>query len=158
MKNNNYICHPSYLKNIIAYDHDFWYTSVKRWKVFFFSIFQNFEFLVFSGVKKTKNGPKLEKKYVCCTPCLRNHASCDFHLWYTCVKWYLQAFFHFDFPGCFGGKRAKNIPKCQNILTVALHICMVTSYDHHVWYTSECKMISPGVFFSFFQNFDFLGC
>ena len=46
MKNNNYICHPSYLKNI-AYGHDFWYTSVKQWKVFFFFFFQFFKILNF---------------------------------------------------------------------------------------------------------------
>ena len=29
MKNNNYIRYAPYLKNSIAYDHDFWYTYVK---------------------------------------------------------------------------------------------------------------------------------
>ena len=28
-KNKNHICHAPYLRNIIAYDHDFWYTCVK---------------------------------------------------------------------------------------------------------------------------------
>ena len=61
-----------YLMNSIAYDHDFWYTCVKWWYIhvlFFFSIFQNF-----------------------------------------------------DFAGCYGGKRAKNGPKWQSILSVMLHI------------------------------------
>ena len=31
MKINNYICHAPYLRNSIAYDHDFWYTCVKSW-------------------------------------------------------------------------------------------------------------------------------
>ena len=31
MKNHNYIHHVPYLKNNIAYNHDFWYTSVKWW-------------------------------------------------------------------------------------------------------------------------------
>ena len=26
---NNYICHASYLKNGVAYGHDFWYACVK---------------------------------------------------------------------------------------------------------------------------------
>ena len=30
MENNNYICHVPYLRNSIAFDHDFWYTCVKR--------------------------------------------------------------------------------------------------------------------------------
>ena len=29
MKDKNYMCHVPYLKNSIAYDHDFWYTCVK---------------------------------------------------------------------------------------------------------------------------------
>ena len=29
MKNNNYIRYTPYLKNNIAYNHDFWYTCVK---------------------------------------------------------------------------------------------------------------------------------
>ena len=28
-----------------------------------------------------------EKNFVCCAPYLRNHTY-DFHLWYTCVKWW----------------------------------------------------------------------
>ena len=32
MKNNNYIiCHTPYLRNNLAYDHDFWRTCVKSW-------------------------------------------------------------------------------------------------------------------------------
>ena len=29
MKSKNYICHALYLRNSVAYDHDFWYTGVK---------------------------------------------------------------------------------------------------------------------------------
>ena len=29
MKNNNFICYMPYLRNGIAYDHEFWYTSAK---------------------------------------------------------------------------------------------------------------------------------
>ena len=31
MKNNNYIHHVPYLRNSIAYDHDFWYTCLEWW-------------------------------------------------------------------------------------------------------------------------------
>ena len=31
-------------------------------------------------------------------------------------------FQNFDFPGCYGNKKAKNGPRWQNILFVALHI------------------------------------
>ena len=59
MKNNNYICHMPYLKNSIAYNHDFWYTCVK-WRYlqsccccFFFMSFI-FIFWAVRGVKRQK--------------------------------------------------------------------------------------------------------
>ena len=68
MKNNNYIHHASYLRNIIAYDHDFWpflahlYKMMKSPGVFF--IFISSFFRLLGGVKgqkmaqgDPKNGP-----------------------------------------------------------------------------------------------------
>ena len=54
---------------------------------------------------KGKKWPNILKNYVCPAPYLRNHTSYDCQLWYTYVKWYLQAFFfssfnNFDFMGC----------------------------------------------------------
>ena len=55
MKNNNYIHHVPYLRNSIAYDHDFWYNCVKWWYLqVFFSTFWYFYFLGFRGVKGQK--------------------------------------------------------------------------------------------------------
>ena len=62
MKSNNYICHVPYFRNSIAYDHDFWYTSVKMiisQNVFF--IFSKFWFFGLLGVKMAKHGPKWQK-------------------------------------------------------------------------------------------------
>ena len=36
--------HPSYLRNSVSYDHDFWYTCVKLYLQGFFSFFQNVDF------------------------------------------------------------------------------------------------------------------
>ena len=59
MKNNNCMCHVPYLRNSIAYDHDFCYTCVKCWYLpVFFSFF--FEIFIF-GADSAKNGPKLQK-------------------------------------------------------------------------------------------------
>ena len=71
IKNNNYICHEPYLRNSIAHDHDFWYTSVK-WKYFqvFFSFFS----------KLPKKWPKMAKNSVCYASYLRSHTSYDCHL------------------------------------------------------------------------------
>ena len=54
MKNNSYAQHTPYLRNSIAYDHDFWYTCVKWWYLqVFFSFFWHFHF---------KKWPKMTKK------------------------------------------------------------------------------------------------
>ena len=57
----------------------------------------------------------------------------------TIVKWwYLQVVFLFWFFGCYGGKRAKNSPKLQKVLSVALHFSgiihhILVIYDTLVW-------------------------
>ena len=45
---------------------------------------------------------------------------------------------NFDFSGCYGDKRAKNCPKWQKVLSVALHIQgtihhIIVTYDAHLW-------------------------
>ena len=59
MKNNNYICHMPYLRNIIAYDHDFWYTcKMISPGVFFIFFYISFFWAVRRGGegKRAKNG------------------------------------------------------------------------------------------------------
>ena len=58
-KNNNYICHAPYLRNSVAYDHDFWYISVKWW--YLQALFSNSLYFHFSGCqwsKRVKNSSK----------------------------------------------------------------------------------------------------
>ena len=84
----------------------------------------------------------MTKNYVRHALYLRN-LTYDYHLWYTCVKWwYPQLFFsffqNFDFSGCLGGKRAKNGPKWQKILSVTLGISgtiyhMIVIFGTPVW-------------------------
>ena len=47
LKNNNCICHVLYLRNSVTYDHDFWYSCVKKWylQTFLSFFFWNFHFL-----------------------------------------------------------------------------------------------------------------
>ena len=98
MKNNNYIRHALYLRNSIAYDHDFCYTSVKWWYL---------------------------------------HA-------FFCCCWY------FHFSGCYEGKRPKNGPRWQKVLSVALHISgTIIIWLSFIWYTCEKWW--------YLQNFDSLG-
>ena len=97
---------------------------------------------------------------VCYVPYLRNHTSSNLHLWYTCVKWwYLRAFFFFFiflkfwfFRLLWGIKGQKLIQNEKIIL----------SATHWSWFLLHlCKMISPGVSFSFFifnWSFHFSSC
>ena len=56
----NYVPFTLYLRNRISYDCGFWYACVKWWYLQqVFSLFQNVNFLVVQGVKRTKNDPKL---------------------------------------------------------------------------------------------------
>ena len=48
---NDYICHAPYLRNILTYDHDFWYTCVKWW---YLQVFFHFLFLIFWAVRGVK--------------------------------------------------------------------------------------------------------
>ena len=57
MKNNSYICHMSYLRSSIAYDHDFWYTCVMKMMISpggFYHFFEIFIFQVVWVVKRQK--------------------------------------------------------------------------------------------------------
>ena len=141
MKNKNYIRHVPYLRNSVAYDHDFWYTWVKWWYLqAFFSFFSTFWFFGLLGRRKGMGG-----------------------------------------GGVARGKRAKNDPKWQKILLVAVHISgavhMIVIYVVYVsnknisscffqifkilifWVVRQVKgkKLPKMTKNSVFQNFDFLG-
>ena len=83
-----------YPKNHILYDHNLWYPSVKWYVSRLFIIF--LKMLIFRVVRKVKgqNDLKWQKSSVRCALYPRNHTSCELHLWFTCVKRYLQEFFY----------------------------------------------------------------
>ena len=83
-----------YPKNHILYDHNLWYPSVKWYVSRLFIIF--LKMLIFRVVRKVKgqNDLKWQKSSVRCALSPRNHTSCELHLWFTCVKRYLQEFFY----------------------------------------------------------------
>ena len=86
-------------------------------------------------------------------PYLRSSIAYDHDFWYTCVEWYLQAFFFFFsffqilIFWLVGGVNVQKMTK--KILPVALHI----SGTIHQWLSfvvQLCKkIISPGGFFTF---------
>ena len=103
------------------------------------------------------------KNYIRHAPCLRNSIAYDHDFWYARVKWwYLRVFFsfflNFDFPGC---KWVKGQTIAQNDKKFCLSRS-ISQEPYIIWSSfvvHKCKVIiSSGNFFSFFQNFGFLGC
>ena len=111
MKNSNCICHMLYLRNSKAYYHDFCYTICYTtwfllWFLLYFCyifvmlswflckvmislgivfIFTKFWFLGLLMGWKCKKWLKMTKNSVCRASYLRNHTSCDCHLWYVWI-------------------------------------------------------------------------
>ena len=112
----NYVCSTPYIMKHTSYDHEFWYTCVKWWLLYF----QDFD-ISFSGLlgggevkgQKMAQNDNITKNSVCLTLYLRSCTSYDCGFWYTYFEWlYLQQYFHFFQNSVFlwvlGGKRAKH--------------------------------------------------
>ena len=102
----------------------------------------------------------MTKNSVHCTPYLRNYRSFDCHLSCTCIKWYLQGFFHFFKIIIFrfvSGVKGQKIDRNDKKLCPS---CSIFQEPYIIWLSfmvHMCKIIiSPGVF-SFFQKFDLSG-
>ena len=133
-----------YLRNSIAYDHDFWYTSVKWWylSVFFF-FFLKFSFFRLLGGKRGKNDLRWQK----IMSGALHISGTIYHMiviYGTCVRWwYLQVFFfscfeNFDSLGCWGQevKKGKKWSKMRkNSVCCAWYFRNHRSYDHRLCYT-----------------------
>ena len=97
----------------------------------------------------------MTKNFVCRTPYPCNHLPYDCHLWYTCVKWYLQAVFVGFFRILIlwvvkGRGRARNGLKWKSYLLLSK-----SQEPYIIWLSFMlciCKMIiSPGAFLSFLK-------
>ena len=136
-----------YLRNSIAYDHDFWYTCVKWWylQVVFFQFFKILISWVVRGIKELK-GVQNDKKFCLSLIWL----SFMVHLCKIIIS--PGVFFIFFLILIFWVFRGVKGQAVQNHKTlVVLHIWEAINHMTviYVW-----KMIiSSGVFF---QNFDFL--
>ena len=143
-KNKNYTCHRQYPRNSIEYDRGCWYTDdmIKWWYLqgfFFFLFFKMLIFCVVSEVKAQKTAQN-DKNSVCCALYLIIWLSFLVHICKMIISPCIFFFFfffsifnflkNFDFAGGLGGKRAKNCPKWQKILSVTLLISRKhTLYD-----------------------------
>ena len=115
----------------------------------FFFVFSKFWFFGWEGKKWSRM-----TKHSVCRGYLRNHTSYDCHLWYTCVKWYLQVFFCHFFKilifwvvrGVKGKKTVQNDKKFCSLHSMSQEpYIMWLSFVVHT-----CKMIiSSGLFFIF---------
>ena len=161
MKNNNYTCHAPYVRNCIAYDHDFWYTCVKWWYSRpFFHFFEIFVFQAVRGVKG-KNGPRWQKNYVWCTSYLRNDILYYCYLWYTCVKDDISRYFFHFFKILIlwvvrGGGGEEVVVKGQRRSKIEKKFCLLYSISQEsyiIWFLFMVLMfkmiIPPQVFFIF---------
>ena len=104
MKNNNYMCHVSYLRNSIAYDQDFLYTCVKWWylQVFFSSLG------CYRGGGSVKGQKMVQNKKKFCLLCFISKES--YIIWFSFMVLmfktivapcsFFSSFQNFDFPGC----------------------------------------------------------
>ena len=125
---------------------------------FYFSKFWFFEFLRGSKVKKW---PKMTKN---CPSCLIFQQPC--FIWFSFMVHmgkriiYSVLLIFFDFLFFFAsimGWKGKSGPKWQSIMTDALHISGIIHHDCDFWYTCV-RWWHHQVLFSFFQDFNFLGC
>ena len=129
------------------------YSCVKWHIQEFFSFFQSFDFWDCYGGKRTKNSPKWQNS-VCCTWYLRNNTSCNCHLWYTSIKWYLQVFLFFKILILGVVWRVKGQKMAQNDKKLCpLHFKSQEPYMIWSWFRIHmCKRImSPGGFYIFSQ-------
>ena len=157
MKNINYNHRAPYLRDSIPYDHDCWHTCVKWYLQVTFHFFKILIFQVFRGVKGQKMVQN-DKKF-----CLSLHISGTIYHMIVIYGTHVQnnilrpffIFSKFWLLRLLGGKRAKNGPNDQNILSRS-----VSQEPYIIWLSFMIHMskmiISPGFFLSF-SKFWFLG-
>ena len=147
----------------------------------FFFIFLKFLFFgLLGGRGKGKNSPIWKKNNIRHAPYLRNSSIRSWVLVHLCKMMIspdvFLIFLKFSFFGLLGGERVKKCPKWKiTVTSVTCHMTKMTQDDkkkisllqlisqepYIIWLSFMMHlrkmMISLG-FFSFFQNFDSLGC
>ena len=153
-------CHDWFLRNHTSYDCHLCYTFVNWYlQVFFFLIFQNFDFL--GQLKWQKMAQNDKKNCVCLILFLRNCTSYNCDFWCTFLKWwYLQQSFSFFkilifwvFRGVKGQKNNylffKFISKCQkrNSEVCPAFFTFVFFYDNYIWLGKKKDYIRKELWF-----------
>ena len=148
---NNYILYMPYLRNSIAYDHDFWYTCVKWWYLqvlFFIYFFYIFIFWTVKGQKMAQDDKKI----------LQLMSQEPYIIWlsfmvHLCKLMISLGFFFFFFKILVlwvvwkvkGQKIAENNKKLCPLHFISQELCIIS------WFMVDmCKStISPCVFYIF---------
>ena len=149
-----------YLRNHIAYDHDFSFTCVKWWYLqLFFSVFQNLIFGVVKGQKTVQNDKKLSVTLDISGTIHHMIVIYGSHVCQMIISpCVLFIFWKFWFFGLLGGLEGQNT--IQNDKKFCLS-CSISQEPFIIWLpfmVHMCQMIISPCNFLFFQNFDFWGC
>ena len=155
---SNYLRHASYLRNIVAYDHDFLYIYVKYdFSRCFFHFFK-FSFFRFLGGKWVKNGPKWQNILS-----VTLHISETVHhmivIYGTPVQndniFPILKFWLSRLSGGWKGKKNGSNDKNLGMLLFIFQEPYIIS-SLHLWYICmHERIISPGMFFIFFKIYIF---
>ena len=173
-----------YRRNHTSSNHNFWYIHVCKMislSVFFFFIFLKFLFFgLLGGRGKGKNSPIWKKNNIRHTPYLRNSSIRSWVLVHLCKMMIspdvFLIFLKFSFFGLLGGWKGEKMSKMKNNSYIChvpydkndprwqkkISLLQLISQEPYIIWLSfmmhlRKMMISLG-FFSFFQNFDSLGC
>ena len=130
-----------YLRNSIAYDHDFWYTCVKWWYLQVV-VFQFLKILLFGVVRGVKGQKAVQNDKICC---LSHFISLEpYIIWLSFMVHlckmliYPSIFFIFSkfwFFGLLGGWKSKKRSKMtKNSVRCSQCLKNHTSYDCHLCY------------------------
>ena len=166
MKINNYICHLSYHRNIIVYDHDFWYTCVKWWYLQVIFFFKILIFCVVSGVKWQKMAQNHKIFWLLHFISLKPYIIWLSFMVHLC-KMMMSPGVVVIFKKIVIFWLVRGV-KGQNITRKDKKFCLlhfISQEPYIIWLSfmlRMCKMLKSFIvffffFFSFFQNFNFLG-
>ena len=159
---NNYILYMPYLRNSIAYDHDFWYTCVKWWYLqvlFFIYFFYIFIFWTVKGQKMAQDDKKIlqlmsQEPYIIWLSFMVH--LCKLMISLGFFFFFFFFFSKFWFCGLFGRSKDKKLPKItKNFVLCTLYLRNYASFLDLWWTCVKAQYLH--VFFTFFLNFNFWG-
>ena len=165
MKNNNYICYPRYLRNSIAYHHDFWCTCAKWWYLSLGVFFSFSKFLFFGLLGRVKGQKTIQNDKKSCL--LHSVSQEPYIIWlslmvHLCIgnDNIFKCFFHFFKILIFRVVRRRLKGKKPSKMKKNSVWCTPYLRNHIIWLSFMvhiCKMIISSGVFDIFLKFLFSG-